>query len=355
MKHKTILLVIAIAVTALAAAPTALAATLQSSVRIQGATYQVSARTTVSQSSTGGTIVDTDGTQYVTTHATALGALAAALQLGGMPWDMSIGDYGPFINSINGLSAAPDYSNWWSLAVNGYSSPVGAGSLQTVNGDSYLWFQNPDPTFSRQAVLLVNRVTGGTTKFGFTPGQTVNIATVAENLAKVHTLADEKRFSTTDIQLPSQYPAVSGATLHIGSRVYSNAAANVTVKDLAPGTYAVWSEEPMTASTVFVRSQTMLINVGPKPAFGTLTAWRINPSTMALRFALSEGSRLAVSATSGTRQLVKYSGTRAAGLQTLFLHFRTTAPLTSSVIVKITAVDGWGRTTVQNIIIAKGH
>jgi hypothetical protein len=328
---------------------------LLSSVRIQGASYQVLARTTVSQNSTGGTIVDTDGTSYVTKNATALGALAGAAQLGGIPWDMSIGTYGPFINSIDGLSAEADYSNWWSLAVNGYSSPVGAGSLKTVAGDSYLWFQNPDPTFSRQAVLLVDRITGGTARFGFVPGQTVNVATVAEDLAKVHSLADEKRFSTTDIQLPSQFPAVSGATLHVGSRVYTNAAANVTIKDLAPGTYAIWSEEPMSASTVFVRSQTMLINVGPKPAFGTLKAWRTNASTMAVRFTLSEKSSLTILANRGTQQLVKYSGTRAAGLQTLLLHFRTAAPLTSSVTVKVTAVDSWGRTTAKSLIIAKGH
>ncbi len=168
MKQRIILVLVAVATVALTAAPAALA--VSSSVRIQGATFQVLPTTVVNESAAGGKIVDTDGTSFTTTNATALGATAAALQLGGLPWDMSIGTYGPYINSIDGLAMAGDYSNWWEIVVNGYSSPVGAGSLQTVAGDSYLWFQNPDATGIKPAFLLVTRVTGGTAKRGFTPG-----------------------------------------------------------------------------------------------------------------------------------------------------------------------------------------
>jgi len=40
----------------------------------------------VDESSAGGTIVDADGTSFAATSATALGASAGALQLGGVPW-----------------------------------------------------------------------------------------------------------------------------------------------------------------------------------------------------------------------------------------------------------------------------
>ena len=178
MKHRIILVLVAAAIVTLVAAPAALA--VPSSVRVQGATFQVLPSTAVSESAAGGKIVDTDGTSFTTTNATALGATAAALQLGGVPWDMSVSSYGPFINSIDGLAMAGDFSNWWELVVNGYAAPVGAGSLQTVAGDSYLWFQNPDATATKPAFLLVTRVSGGTAKHGFTPGQTVTVTTVGD-------------------------------------------------------------------------------------------------------------------------------------------------------------------------------
>ncbi len=353
MKQRIILAMVATATIALVAAPAALA--VSSNVRVEGGTYQVLPTTAVDEIAAGGTIVDTDGTSFATTNATALGATAAALQLGGVPWDMSIGTYGPFINSIDGLSMAVDYSNWWDLVVNGYSSPVGAGSLPTVNGDSYLWFQNPDNTYpSRASYLLVTRVTGGTAKRGFTPGQTVTLTTVGDDLSKVDSQADATRFSSTDIQTPAQFPAIAGATVHVGSQVYSAAASTLAVKDLAPGTYAVWSEKAMDSTTVYATSAMTLFNVGAKPTLGTLAAGRTNARTVKVHFKLSERSTVTVAVAKGSKVLAKWSGARAAGAQTLTLRLSPAAPKTMSIRVKVTAVDGWGRTTVQTIIIPKG-
>ena len=353
MRQRIILTVVVATLVTLVAAPVALA--VSSSVRVQGATFQVLPTTTVNESAAGGTIVDTDGTSFATTNATALGASAAALRQGGVPWDMSVGTYGPFINSIAGLSMAGDYSNWWDIVVNGYASPVGAGSLPTVSGDSYLWFQNPDNTYpSRASYLLVTRVGGGTAKHGFTPGQTVTLTTVGDDLSKVDSQADATRFSSTDIQTPAQFPAIDGATVHVGSLVYSAADSTLAVKDLGPGTYAVWSEKAMDSTTVYATSATTLFNVGAKPALGALAAGRTNAKTVKVHFKLSERSAITIAVTKGAKLLVKWSGARTAGAQTLTLRLSPAAPATTSIRVKVTAVDGWGRTTVQTIVVPKG-
>ena len=357
MKHKAILLIVAAAIVALAAAPAALAAssTVPSSVRVQGATSQVLSRTSVHESAAGGKITDSDGTSFVTTNATALGAAAAALRQGNVKWVMTVGSFGPFIDSIDGLSMAADFSNWWELVVNGYAAPVGAGSLQTVAGDSYLWFQNPDATASKPAFLLVNRVKGGTAQYGFVPGQTVTVKSVGENLADVHSQADAIRFSTTDIQTPAQFPAVSGVTLHVGSHVYNPAGSKVTISGLAPGTYAVWAEKAMDATNVYVRSETTLINVGAKPSLGTVTAWRANAKTVRVRLTLSQRCTLDVSVAKGAKRLAEFSGSRTAGARTLTLHLNAAAPLNTPVNVKVTAEDSWGRKVMQKVVIASGH
>jgi len=352
MKQRIILVLVAVAIVTLAAAPAALA--VSSSVRVQGATYQVLPATAVSEGTAGRTIVDTDGTSFATTSATALGATATALQLGGLPWDMSVSTYGPFINSINGLAAANDFSNWWDIVVNGYSSPVGAGSLQTVAGDHYLWFQNPDATGIKPAFLLVTRVSGGTAKHGFTPGQTVTLTTVGDDLSKVDSQADATRFSTTSIQTPAQFSALTGATVHVGSQVHSAAASTLAVTGLAPGTYAVWSEKAMDATNVYATSATTLFNVGAKPSLGTLAAGRTDAKTVKVRFTLSERTTVTIAVTKGSRMLAKWSGARAAGAQTLMLRLSPAAPRTTSIKVKVTAIDGWGRTTVKTNVIPKG-
>jgi hypothetical protein len=336
----------------LVAVPAALAAS--STVRIEGAGFQVLPQTAVTQSAAGGTIVDTGGTSYATTSATALGATAAALNLGGLPWIMTVSGEGPYIDSIDGLAMAGDYSNWWELAVDGYASPVGAGSLTTVAGDSYLWFQNPDATYSKPAYLLVDKVTGGTAKLGFAPGQTVTVSTLAADLSKVHSQADATRFSTTAIELPSQYPAESGATLHVGSRVYSAAASPLAVTGLPSGTYAVWSEKAMDTS-VYAPSQAMLINVGAKPALGAPSAGRTNATTVKVHFVLSERATVTIVVTRGAKRLARLAGSRGAGAQALTLHLSPAAPKSStSITVKITATDSWGRTTVKTITVPKG-
>ena len=106
---------------------------------------------------------------------------------------------------------------------------------------------------------------------------------------------------------------------------------------------------------MYVPSETVLFNVGAKPALGTLTAWRKNAKTVKVHFNLSERSTVTVAVTKGSKRLVSYTRTRAAGGQTLTLHLGSAAPKSSSIKVKVTAVDSWGRATVKSLVIAKGH
>lgn len=354
MARRAILVLLATTLAGLASAPAA--AAVPSSVRIQGATHEVLPRTPVNERSSGGMLTDSDGTSFTTEYATALGATAAALRRGGLPWDMSVSSFGPFINSLAGLAPEPsDYSNWWSLVVNGYAAPVGAGSLQTIRGDRYLWFQNPDATFARDAVLLETRISGGTAKHGFTPDQTVSVTTLANDLAKVDNAAEARRFSTSEVQTPAQFPPLAGTTLHVGSRVYAAAGPTTSIADLAPGTYAVWAEKAMDATTVYAPSERTLINVGVRPSLGEPAAWRRGRRTVAVRLDLNKAAALEVAVMAGARQLAGYRATRPAGDQTLSVRLSSAAPPATPLTVRVRATDAWGRSVTKNLAAAQGH
>lgn len=265
MKRRVITGALVAALAALVAAPAAFAVT--SSVRIEGSNYQVLPRSVVDEGKAGGIYADTEGTSFTTESATALGATALALRASGLPWDMTVGSYGPFINSFNGLGMDPTtYANWWNLVVNGFNAPVGCSSLTTTAGDSYLWFQNPDASYpSKPSKLLVVKPSGGTAKGGFVTGKTVTVATLADDLAKVNSAADAARFGSTAIETPKQFQPIAGTTLHVGEKVYSEAEASSQLKNLTPGTYAVWAEKAMDDTGVYARSETVLINIDSAP------------------------------------------------------------------------------------------
>ena len=105
---------------------------------------------------------------------------------------------------------------------------------------------------------------------------------------------------------------------------------------------------------VYAPSATTLFNVGAKPTLGTLRAGRTNAKTVKVHFKLSERSTVTIAVTKGSKLLAKWSGARAAGAQTLTLHLSPAAPKSSSIKVKVTAVDSWGRTTVKSVVIPKG-
>ena len=353
MERRVIVAALLATVLVLAAAPAASAA--ESSVRVQGAGQQVLARTTVNEEASGGTIADTDGTVFQTESATALGATALALRLDGVPWDMGVGSYGAFVNSIDGLASDPaDYSNWWALAVNGYMSPVGAGGMQTMDGDSYVWFQNPDSTFSKGATLLVVSPSGGTAKRGFTSGSAVKLTVVGDDLSMVNSAADATRFSCSDIESPAEFPIVAGASVHVGERVYADVDSTIAITDLAPGTYGVWAEKAMDGTSVYVRSETTLINVGSKPSIRSLSASRTGTRTVRVRYSLSKSSKSTIVVTKGSKQLAKYQRTQASGLQTVTVRIGSGISLRSSLKITVTARDAWGRLAAKSAV-AKGR
>jgi len=54
-----------------------------------------------------------------------------------------VGDYGPFVTSIGGVTQADDWSSWWGLYINGAEAPVGIGDLQIDADDVITWRIEP--------------------------------------------------------------------------------------------------------------------------------------------------------------------------------------------------------------------
>ncbi len=352
MKRRVITGALVAALAALVAAPAAFAVT--SSVRIEGSNYQVLPRSVVDEGKAGGIYADTEGTSFTTESATALGATALALRASGLPWDMTVGSYGPFINSFNGLGMDPTtYANWWNLVVNGFNAPVGCSSLTTTAGDSYLWFQNPDASYpSKPSKLLVVKPSGGTAKGGFVTGKTVTVATLADDLAKVNSAADAARFGSTAIETPKQFQPIAGTTLHVGEKVYSEAEASSQLKNLTPGTYAVWAEKAMDDTGVYARSETVLINIDSAPSLGALTA-SSRGSQVVVRCALSKKSTVRIVLTRGSKRVGTLTATKAAGTQTFTVRLTSRVPTNATIKATVTAQDDWGRSVSKSITLKK--
>lgn len=249
-------------------APAALA--VQSSVRVEAAGFTALPATSVDESSGGGTYYDPAGHSATTTKATAFGATALATGGAGLPWDFSSSSLGVFVNSFAAQTADPTtFANWWSFVVNGYSAPVGAADLGSVAGDSYLWFQNPDATFSLGSYLLV--ATPGAT--ALSPGQALAVSVTGDDLSKVDSQADATRFDIANanlIQTPSQFPAIAGATIHVGDRTYPAAGSQIQIANIPKGTWWVWADKPADSQFVYARSARFQINVGDAPEISAL-------------------------------------------------------------------------------------
>jgi hypothetical protein len=250
----------AAALLALAAAPAASA--LRVTVRAEGTDRHVIPTTVVNMPATRAVVSDTAGNRYLyndASSATAANALYWATELRGVPWVFSVSPLGLFIDSIDGLASDPStYANWWEFTVNGFASNVGAGDLLAKAGDSYVFFQNPSSDMLHGAKLLVVRFAPGRS---IKAGRAVRITVVGDDLAKADSAADARRFHATQIETPAHFKPVSGATLHVGNRVYELRGSSILIKGLRVGRHAVWAEKAMDATWVYAPSAITLVNV----------------------------------------------------------------------------------------------
>lgn len=355
----------ALLVLLMVAAPVALA--VDTGVRIETRDFTALPQTWVDEGTGGGTYSDSDGSEYTTSQATAFGATALATYREGVTWDFSVFGMGPFVNSFSGQMMDPaTYADWWSFAVNGYGAPVGAANLQSVDGDHYLWFQNPDNTFSKPSTLLVLADHSGEDGWvALTRGQKLTFTVKGDDLAKVNSQADATRFGISDpsmIQTPSQFPLVSGATVYVGNkatrsgstpraRVVSRGAARFDVRGLPKGTWYVWAEKPMD-DTVYARAQALVVNVGTRPA---VKAARTKPRrfqknrALTIQYRLNKGPlRIRWTIKSKGRTIARGRQTHAGGgWQGFTWTGRTRKKLGRTLTVYLKAYDEWGRVSTS--------
>ena len=209
-------LVSAVALLGMVGAAPAVLAT-PTSVRIEAHAFNVLPRTNVAEPANGGTYSDTGGDMHTADQATGFGATALATRSAAVTWDFQPSGLGPFVSWFANQQSDPTtYANWWAFVVNGYSSPLGAAGLPSVKDDAYVWFQNPDATFSLPSTLLV---VGGKSRQALLAGQSLTVRVMADDLAKVNSSADADRFGVAegDVQTPAQFAAVEGATVYVGN------------------------------------------------------------------------------------------------------------------------------------------
>ncbi len=344
-----------IAITALVAVVVcggaAAAHAVTSSVRVEGATHLLLPTTTVSES--GGTYVDTSGESYKTSGPTAFGALAVALRRAALPWDFGVSSFGVFVNSIAGQTMAPDYSNWWEFTVNGFTPPVGMADLSTEDGDRYVLFQNPDAGYPPHGgKLLVVRPD----RRVVAPGQRLTLTVLGDDLAKVNSAADAARFDATEVETPAQFQPVTGAQLHVGSRVYDLTGSSLTLDDLPAGTYGVWADKAMDDSWVYARAQVTLVDVAPAPA---IKALRVTPAVfrrgrpLRVLFTLNEAAkvRLTIRDANGRIVLNHSVDCRTGGAKAILWNGRTSAHPGYRLRITLNATDRWGRTGAARLVV----
>jgi len=335
-------------------APAALAVT--ATVRAEAAGYTAIGPTAVEVPAAGGLVADSDGSTYTTTIPTPLNALDLATQIHGVPWDMVVSSLGAYVNAIDGQTSDPStFANWWQFNVNGYSPSVGAGALQANAGDSYLFFQNPDAGWpvAKTPKALVVRLSAGT---ALAANQSFTISVVGDDLTKVNSQAEATRFDITDasqIETSDQFAPVDGATVHVGSRVYTPAGSTVTVSGLPDGTYKVWAEKAMDSSLVYVRSQKTIVTVGTSNAAPVISNVSAAPTrfrrnhALTVRFTLDKPAVATVSIRSAAGVLLSRTTKTytAAGATAIKWNGRTTRKLGGKLKVSILAVDAFGNRT----------
>lgn len=298
-------------------------------------------------------VTGTDGTTFTTTFPSAFGAIAGAADLQGVPLTFSVSTMGVFVNAVAGLGGPPSWISYWLYAVNGWGPDVGAGDLHLLRGDKVVFYEvTTGAAATEQLVVRPSTI-------GPTPGQNVTFTVLGDDFTKPDSLADATRFQLdpATVQTPAQFPAVDGAVLHVGTRVYDLAAApyaggdSVTVSDLPKGTYAAWAEKAADASTTFVRSTKVLINVDVKPVLSRVSA-RPNPF---VRGAQRVHVAFALSKTAHVRMVVRnraglvvttLTRTFAAGSRELVWNGRTAVGHVvrrGVYTLKLTPTDPWGR------------
>lgn len=358
MRTRVLLAAAVATVVLLCAAPAAFA--VRASVRVEGADRQLIPATWVSVPADGGTAVDTAGHSYTTSFATPLLAADIAASRCGIPWGFTeYAGMGVFIDSFADLVMDPTtYANWWEFVVNGYNAPLGVVGFSTYPDDRYLFFQNPDGGYPPHgARVLVVRATPAR---GVAPGTALTLSVVGDDVAKVNSQADASRFETTDIETPSQFQPVSGATLHVGTRVYPLTGDSITIADLPRGSFAVWAEKAMDDACVYARSSAMTVDVHPAPSISSLGVRPHRFShghALAVDFRLSRAARvrLTIRNAAGTRLASRTVDYRAGGAKTIIWSGRTARRLGAAITVAVRATDDWGRSSARRLRVPVGR
>ena len=351
MAPRTVLVATILALLAgLAVAPVAwAAAAVKTSVRVEASSFEVAPATTVYVPGSG-TVVDSLGNSYSYTTANALAALGGAADLRGFSFETQTYGGEPYINAILGQTS-------WMYAVNGAGYPnidVGAFSFKVLAGDAVVFYQSP--TFTPDTMLLKVRVAPAR---GLMPGQKATFTVVGDALSKPNSVADARRFGVdpSTVVGPGAFPVVTGATLHVGGRVYVDGTGGdvldgkITVTDLHGGTYAVWAEKATDASFTYVRSPLGAVNVAAAPVLSGVVA-RPDPfvpgaGVVRVVFGLSKAARvsLTVRSRSGALLLTE-SGAKRSGRGEMVWNGRDANghPVSAGVYrLRLTASDAWGR------------
>jgi hypothetical protein len=322
---------------------------VKASVRVEAAGFQIAPPTRVVVPQTG-TVTDSLGAAYPYTTANALAALGEAADLRGFSYETLTFGGEPYVNTILGETS-------WMYAVNGAGYPnidVGAFSFEVLPGDAVVYYQSP--TFTPDTMLMKVRVspTGG-----LVPGQAATFTVVGDALSAPNSAADATRFGVdpATVVAPSAFPVVTGATLHVGSRVYVDGAGGdaldgmVTVSDLPKGTYGVWAEKATDSDFTYVRSLRSTVNVALRPVLSRVVA-RPNPfvrgvDKVRVTFTLSKAATVRLVVRSRAGALIKtVTATRSTGVGSIVWNGRTsTGRLVRSGVysLRLKAADSWGR------------
>lgn len=369
MTRRMLIVWAAAALLALALAAPALA--LTASVRVEASDMTLAPQTVVTLPDGPVTFRDSDGNTYRRDFPCALAATAAAATKLGFTWSAAYG--GAFVTNIGGFTSLPDWSNGWVYMVNGVGYPVvdaAAIDFPLRDGDSVLWAQSPDSTFSRGSVALVLRTNGtpGGRGVALTTGEDLVVTVVGDDLAKVNSQADYERFGLSDptqLETPDQFRPVPGARVHVGSVTYladDNGA--FTLSAPAPGTYRVWAEKFMDDTTWYVRTPQLLVNVAD-PLSLSDAAVAPNPFLPGVQkpvvsFTLSRAAQVTVRVLdAGGKTLWKRSVWRNGGAGSVTWSGRTSAgrlvPRHARFEVRVSARDAWGRTTPASALTLRSR
>lgn len=346
--HRILVVTLAAALATLVLASAALAT--PTTVRLEGAALTVMPQTTVNEGASGGTYSDSAGDEFTTTRATAFGAIALATEATSTVWDFSVSpSLGVFVNSFSGLGMDPvTFADWWQFSVNGYSPPVGVASLNSVENDSYLLFQNSDSSYPpRAASALVLSGSSST----LLPGQALTLKVAGDDLNKVNSQADATRFDVADpalIETPAQFTAVTGSTVYVDGKARAVTGSELTLSNLSNGTHAIWAEKAMDATTLYVRSPRLTVNVGEAPVITTAGSKPKKASTKkTLRAYVHLSKAGTVSYTMKTASGKKLASGKLtfarAGSKAVVWPGRTSLKLGSRITISYTGVDNWGR------------